>query len=288
MSHQHTTDRPTVGVLGLGNLGAGIAARLVESGFDVAGADREPKREGAFASHGARIGVTEVVRANILCVVTPDERGLIELLDGQAVAPAAGTSQVVVLCSTVRPDAAVELGARLAERGRLLVEAPVSGGADAARRGELSMMVGGDDAAVTAAEPVLSALANRRFAFATAGAASAVKLANQIALYASLAGLIEARALTRTFGVGDDALVQVLHESTGDSWAARNMPFFVDLVRQYDDAVVPGAHRPWRKDLGEFVSAAAEVKTPHRFAAALAASFGDDLEESLHTDGGAP
>jgi 3-hydroxyisobutyrate dehydrogenase len=149
------------------------------------------------------------------------------------------------------------------------------------------MMVSGPAAGVRAVESVLNALTRRRFTFDRAGAASAVKLGNQVALYAALAGVLEAVALAKSFGVDEDALVEVLRDSTGDSWAARNLEFFTDLVREYDRSSVPGKDRPWRKDLDEFAGIARDRRAPHRFAAELAARFGDDLELFVHNHGGA-
>jgi len=287
MSHQPVTEQPSVGVLGLGNLGAGIASRLLDAGFEVAGADTSANRTAEMAEQGVRIGTADVIGSDVVCVVTPDERGLIALLDEHEGEIARKPPTAIVLCSTVRPDAAISLGTRLAEIGTHLVEAPVSGGATAARNGHLSMMVSGPAAGVRAVESVLNALTRRRFTFDRAGAASAVKLGNQVALYAALAGVLEAVALAKSFGVDEDALVEVLRDSTGDSWAARNLEFFTDLVREYDRSSVPGKDRPWRKDLDEFAGIARDRRAPHRFAAELAARFGDDLELFVHNHGGA-
>lgn len=282
MSQEVLQELPTVGVLGLGNLGAAIALRLVDAGLDVAGADTDEERSDALASQGVRVGIDAVFQSDVICVVTPDEESLRDSLAARM----DWAPRCVVLCATVQPEAAVSLAEVLEMRGSQLVEAPVSGGALAARRGELSVMVSGPATGVRAAEPILAALANKRFDLGATGAASAVKLVNQLVLFATLGAVLEGQALAQSYGVSGDDLVEALRASTADSWAIQHLPFFVGLVRDYDEAKVPSANRPWRKDLAAFVAAAREGSTSAELASVLSSSLGDQLEAYARASAG--
>jgi 3-hydroxyisobutyrate dehydrogenase len=103
-----------------------------------------------------------------------------------------------------------------------------------------------------------------------AGAASATKLANQLVLFASTAGLHEALGLTQAFDVEDGLVLEALRSGLGDTWSGRNWGFFDQLASDYDAAGVGRDVRPWSKDPREFVEAAEAAGTPSRVADLLA------------------
>ena len=271
--------RARVGVLGLGAIGLPIALRLAEAGFDLAVHDADPDRVSRVAD--AASGAAAVLSCGTLCVVTPDETGLLDLLGDDV---ETGDVQTVVLISTVVPQKAREVAEVLARRGVALVEAPVSGGPEKARAGELVVLVGGDPAPARA---VIDALAETVHPLGEIGAASAVKLANQLVLFSALGALHEGLALAAAHGVSEDAVLAVLRGSTGDTWAGRHLAFFDDLARSYDDARAEAAGRPWRKDLAEFVQAAHDADIDAGIAAAVAGLAGDRIEAHAHDGGNA-
>jgi 3-hydroxyisobutyrate dehydrogenase len=101
-------------------------------------------------------------------------------------------------------------------------------------------------------------------------AASATKLANQLVLFASTAGLHEALGLTQAFDVEDGLVLEALRSGLGDTWSGRNWGFFDQLASDYDAAGVGRDVRPWSKDPREFVEAAEAAGTPSRVADLLA------------------
>lgn len=268
-----------VGVLGLGAIGLPIALRLAEAGFDLAVHDADPDRAAHVA--GAASGADALRACDTLCVVTPDESGLLDLLGSDV---ETGRIQTVVLISTVVPERAREVAEVLSRHGVALVEAPVSGGPDKARAGQLAVLVGGDPAPARA---VIDALAETVYPLGEVGAASAVKLANQLVLFSALGALHEGLALAAAHGVSEDAALAVLQGSTGDTWAGRHLGFFDDLTRSYDAAHASAGGRPWRKDLAEFVQAAGDARIDAGIAAAVAELAGDRIEAHAHDGGNA-
>src|SRR5690606_21266896 len=271
--NEMVSPRRRVGVIGLGIMGRPIAMRLLDYGHDVAVLDLEERRALPLVEAGARSGIAAVLEAEVLCVITPDEKPLIEMRDTLS-----GSSiRTVVLLSTVDPASVADLEARLKGSGVRLVDAPVSGGAGAARAGSLTILASGSTEALDDAAPVLEALGNTR-RFARVGAASAVKLANQLALFGALGALFEGLDLTRAFGVPDEEAVAGILASTGRSWGAENLLFFRNLVAEYDEAGTPAEVRPWRKDLRAFAHAASDIGARAEIVNSLGDSFGDRLE----------
>lgn len=271
-----------VGFLGLGNLGLGMATRLVERGFDVVGFDPSERRLAALEGEGGRRGsLTDVFGCEIVCVATPDETPVANYL-ADAVEPP--ETQTVILHSTVLPQRVRDLEDALSARGIHLVEAPVSGGPARARRGELTLMLGGSSHAIAGVEPVLAALAARRFLLGEMGAASATKLANQLMMFAAVGVAHEALGLTDAFGVDRDAALEAISASTGDTWVGRNWTFFDGIVADYDANGTPADQRPWRKDLREFIDSADAAGLDAPLAHRLVGTVGDRIELSARTN----
>ncbi|MFS0866079.1 NAD(P)-dependent oxidoreductase [Microbacterium sp. 179-B 1A2 NHS] len=270
---------PRIGFIALGNLGMPMAVRLLTQGFDVVAFDTSEARRGEFAEKGGTVGsIEDVLDCTTVCVAAPDERALRSLLDDGTLSRGVAVTHLV-LHSTVLPTEARALAADLAELGVTLVEAPVSGGPGRARTGELSLFLGGEEALDGAVDAVLDALATERFHLGPIGSASAVKLANQLVLFATVDALHEAFALTSTFDVEPADATAALTSSTGDTWAGRNWGFFDDIVADYDESGSAPEDRPWRKDLREFVEACRASSLPAPLAEHVLASVGDRIEQ---------
>jgi 3-hydroxyisobutyrate dehydrogenase-like beta-hydroxyacid dehydrogenase len=147
----------------------------------------------------------------------------------------------------------------LAERGGGLLDAPVSGGADRALEGDLTVMVGGDAEVVARARPLLDAVGSDVRHVGPSGAGAAVKLANQLMMLSALAGAYEALDLAQAYGVDARTVLDTVATGTGDSWVARNWGFFDGVARAYDEGGTPVRYRPWSKDLWDVVAAAREA-----------------------------
>ncbi|MBG6215848.1 3-hydroxyisobutyrate dehydrogenase-like beta-hydroxyacid dehydrogenase [Arthrobacter sp. CAN_A6] len=243
-----------VGMVGLGNLGAGMARRLTSTGHDVSGYDVVPDAVAALGSHGVRAAASVAdlaAEVDLLCLVVSDAHQTEEVLFGTdgVVRGLAGRRGLVLLHSTIGPAAAQDLAHRCSEHGLTLVDAPVSGGADAAEAGRLAIMIGCDGAIPGPAIQVFNALGGPTERLGPVGAGQAVKIANQMFAFTAQAALLEALSLTSALGVENQRTLDVFQRGLADSWVVRNWGFFDSLSAEYDQAGVPPESRPWNKDL---------------------------------------
>jgi 3-hydroxyisobutyrate dehydrogenase len=216
-----------VGVIGLGAMGMGVARSSLRAGFAVHACDvRKPVLD-AFAAEGgiacaspAELGgkcevvLTVVVNAAQTEAVLFGENGAVDAMK---------PGSVVLACATVSPQFAADLGKRIGEKGVLLLDAPLSGGAGKANSGEMTMMTSGPADAYAACEDVLDAIAGKVYRLGDAhGAGSKVKIINQLLAGVHIAAAAEAMALGLREGVDPDALYDVITHSAGNSWMFEN------------------------------------------------------------------
>lgn len=223
--------RTSVGLVGLGAMGAGMAQSLRRAGhvphvFDVrAEAAQAFARDGgvacaALAELGAAcdVVVSVVVNAAQTEAVLFGPNG-----DGSGCAGTMKPGSVFVMCSTVDPNWSVTMEKRLAALGLLYIDAPISGGAARAASGEMTMMTAGSPAAYARAEPLLHAMAAKVYKLGdSAGAGSKVKVINQLLAGVHIAAAAEAMALGLREGVDPAALYEVITHSAGNSWMFEN------------------------------------------------------------------
>jgi putative dehydrogenase len=258
----------SVGFVGLGAMGAGIAARLLGAGHRVTACDvraeaREPWTQigGHWAERPA--GAARGAQALVLMVV---DSGQVEAVlygeDGALAALSPGS--LVVLHSTVSPAYAAQLGERLEKAGHPFLDAPVSGGVGAAKSGTLSVMASGSPAAFAAAEPLLAAIAGRLHRVGDrAGQGSSVKAVNQLLAGAHIALAAEAMAFGARSGVSTQVLYDVISSSAGNSWMFTNrVPHMLD-----DDYRPLSAVNIFVKDLAIVLDLARELRFPAPLAA---------------------
>lgn len=217
----------TVGVIGLGAMGLGIAQTLRRQGYCVHACDARDGVAAAFAAEGgvACASPAEVAaHARVLVSVVVNAAQTEQVLFGAAGAAAAmSAGSVFVMCSTVDPNWSMALEERLAAHGILYVDAPISGGAARAASGEMTMMTAATPAAYAAADPVLEAMAGRVYRLGDrAGAGSRVKIINQLLAGVHIAAAAEAMALGLREGVDPAALYDVITHSAGNSWMFEN------------------------------------------------------------------
>jgi len=205
---------PVVGVIGLGIMGAPMARNLLRAGFPVVVWNRTVARTDALVAEGAqRAGsprelVEQAAIAITMLSDTPDVAEVYRATDGVLVG--AGPGDVLVDMSTIAPRIARELADEAAARGAAMLDAPVSGGDVGAIEGTLSIMVGGDAAALERARPALEALGTRITHVGGSGAGQVVKACNQIVVGLTLEALGEALVLGSKAGVDPRAIVEAL------------------------------------------------------------------------------
>lgn len=246
------TTTTTVGFIGVGNLGRPMALRLMDQGFEVRVFDVDDQAVRACVEEGAQAASSiadAAAGADIVAVAVLDDEQVTQVVTGDGgILSAARDGATIVVHSTILPWTAQELVERAGERGVRLVDAPVSGGAAAARRGELSVMIGGDADDVERCRPVFEA-EGTSIHFGPSGAGCAGKLANQLMTFCNQLGALEAMKLARHYDIPEDAVRQAAQLGTGDSWVVRNWGFFDDLMHEYDRTGTPELYRPWAKDL---------------------------------------
>jgi len=216
-----------IGVIGLGAMGRGMAASLRRAGYHVHVCDVRPEAAAAFAAEGgvACANPAEVAaRCEVLVSVVVNAAQTEAVLFGEGGAAAAmKPGSVFVMCSTVDPNWSVALEARLAERGLLYLDAPISGGAAKAASGQMTMMTAGTPAAYAKAGGALEAMASKVYKLGNqAGNGSKVKIINQLLAGVHIAAAAEAMALGLREGVAAEDIYEVITHSAGNSWMFEN------------------------------------------------------------------
>jgi 2-hydroxy-3-oxopropionate reductase len=203
-----------IAFIGLGIMGAPMAANLVKGGFHVTGYNRSPARAQQLAAaggHAARDIAEAVGDAEVVAVMVPDSPDVQQVLAGPGgVFESAPRGALVIDFSTIRPDVAAALAAEAAGRGFRMLDAPVSGGEQGAVEGVLSIMVGGDAADFAAAAPVFDAVGKTIVHVGPSGAGQTVKAANQLMVAGHLGLLAEAIVFLEAYGVDTGAALRVL------------------------------------------------------------------------------
>jgi putative dehydrogenase len=212
-----------VGIVGVGNMGGAMAARLLEQGWPVRVFDIDSAKVGILQAQGATAcrDAADAARgrsALIVCVV--DAQQIAEVLFGaQGAAVAMSPGQVVVLCPTIAPQDTRAVARRLGQLGIDVIDAPMSGGPARARDGSMSLMVACADAAFERHAPLLEALSSKVFRISQQpGDGAATKLVNNLLAGINLVGAAEAMALAQRMGLRLDKTLDVIEQSSGQSW----------------------------------------------------------------------
>ncbi|MBC3189544.1 2-hydroxy-3-oxopropionate reductase [Pseudonocardia sp. C8] len=204
----------SIGFIGLGIMGAPMAANLADAGYDVIGYNRSPDKIDALVKHGGRAAtsVAEATKgADIVITMLPDSPDVTEVVTGaDGVLANAHPGQLLIDMSTIRPEVSRAVAAAGAEAGLRVLDAPVSGGEAGAIEGTLSIMVGGKPADFETAGPVLEVLGSTIVHVGPSGAGQTVKAANQLIVAGNLQLLAEAIVFLEASGVDLDASVRVL------------------------------------------------------------------------------
>lgn len=257
------TQSPAVGVIGLGSMGMGVARTLLAKGFDTHACDVRAAALESFAAAGgtphdspAALGA----RCDVVIVLVVNAEQTDAVLFGERGAAAAlKPGSVVVASATVAPEFAVALGQRLEDRQLLMVDAPVSGGAARAAKGELSIMASGAPAAFERAQAVLDAIAVKVYRLGdSAGTGSKVKMINQLLAGVHIASACEAMALAIRAGADAKAVYEVISNSAGSSWMFQNrVPHILE-----GDYTPLSAVNIFVKDLGIVLDTAKKLAFP--------------------------
>jgi 3-hydroxyisobutyrate dehydrogenase len=211
----------TVGVIGLGNMGRGMALSLQRGGLTVLGTDASEETRRILADDGVEVvdSIAAVAaRADIIVLSLPTAAIVTQVVTGPGGLLASARPGVLVVdTSTSHPDTTRQLARQLAEVGMSLIDAPVSGGPKGAITGQLTMVLGGSEADVARAEPVLATMSAKRVHVGGVGAGHVAKIANNLMCAAHLIVAGEVARLADSAGVTTEQLLEGINAGSGRS-----------------------------------------------------------------------
>lgn len=217
MSGAGPTEDRTVGIVGLGLMGAACSQRLASAGFALLGYDVDGARCAAFAGPGRACAASPAQLAAdcgaiVLAVYDTDqvEQALFGEQGIAAAARASGRAPAVVCISTCDPERIAAIGQRCAGQGLPFIEAPISGTSQTLAKGEAVGLVAGREADLTQARPVLDALCPRRHVLGAPGNASKAKLAVNLVLGLNRGAMAEGLLFAERLGLAPQDFLQVL------------------------------------------------------------------------------
>jgi len=217
----------TIGFIGLGNMGAPMAANLIKAGHRVTGYDINPASmqqlatvgggvatSAAEAARGAAFVITMLPAGEHVRDVWLHQGGLIEAMQGE--------KSLLIDCSTIDVESARTVTAAAEKAGLQMLDAPVSGGTAGAAAGTLTFMVGGSEAAFEHGRPILAAMGRNIFLAGGPGAGQAAKICNNMMLAINMVGVSEGFLLAQKLGLDWDKLHAITSTATSQSWALSN------------------------------------------------------------------
>lgn len=222
----------TVGVIGLGNMGRGMALSLKRGGFNVLGFDAAPGVADKLQEDGVQVraSISDITRdADVLILSLPTSDIVEQVVLGEGgVAASAKPGLIVVDTTTAEPGSTRKVAAALAERKVGFVDGPVSGGPKGAATATMTMVLGGSDADVAAVEPILAVMSAKRVHVGPVGAGHVTKIINNMLTGVHLLAASEAVRAAEANGVDPQKLVEALNGGSGKNSATlTNYPTWI-------------------------------------------------------------
>ena len=232
----------TVGFLGLGIMGTAMSRNCLKAGHDVMVWNRSPRPAEVLAAEGARVAATPAEAAAygevVIVMLTGPEACQAVLFGPHGAAAVMRPGQTVMLCPTIAPQDAEALATGLAARGIGCIDAPMSGGPARARDGSMSLMLAAPAGLLQAHEAVLAALSSRRFVISERiGDGARTKLVNNLLAGINLVGAAEVLALAERLGLDLGTTLDVIEQSSGQSWIGSDR-----MRRAIEGDLAPRAH----------------------------------------------
>ncbi|GAB7555415.1 NAD(P)-dependent oxidoreductase [Novosphingobium sp. 11B] len=211
----------TVGFIGLGAMGQPMALNIAKAGMPMVVFDIAPERFSPLEQLGARWAASPAMVAEaatiIISMVDTKAQNEAVIFGDDGIAQNAREGDLVIVMSTIDPEASRDFRDRLAERGILLVDAPVTGMIEGAKAGRLNAYVGGSPEAVECARPVLQTMTQEILHVGDAGQGSTLKLINNMLAQANRVLVVEAMVLAAKAGIDLQLLIDTVSRSTGNS-----------------------------------------------------------------------
>ena len=215
-----------IAFIGLGSMGAPMAANLLASDFELTVHNRTRAKEEPLAEAGARRAADPraAAEADVVITMVKADADVEEVLFGpDGVVAGARPGTLVVDMSTIAPTSARSFAERLSKSDIHMLDAPVSGGTEGAEKGTLSIFVGGDEGQLDRARPVLDALGSTVTHFGPSGSGQLAKAVNQIIVGGTFLAVAEGLAFALEAGLADgDKLISALSAGAASSWGLEN------------------------------------------------------------------
>lgn len=211
----------SIGFIGLGNMGGGMAANLAKAGHRVSAFDLSGEalaRAGAAGCTPVSDPVQAVSDAGVIVTMLPAGKHVASVYD-QSVFGAAKPGTLLIDCSTIDVDTARQVASAAHERALIAVDAPVSGGIAAANGGTLTFMVGGSAQGFARAEPILADMGKAVIHAGSNGAGQVAKICNNMLLGATMAATCETFALAKKLGLDLQTFYDIASKASGQSWS---------------------------------------------------------------------
>jgi 3-hydroxyisobutyrate dehydrogenase len=263
-----------VAVIGLGSMGFGMALSLKRAGFAVTGCDVSADAIARFVAEGGKGAETPAAAAAqaeiVVSVVVNGAQTEAILFGTNGVAESLPKDAVFISSATMDPDVARRLAKQLEATGRHYLDAPISGGAQRAAQGELTILASGSEAAFAKARPALDAMAAKLYELGdAAGQGAAFKMINQLLAGVHIAAACEAITFAARQGLDIRKVYEVITASAGNSWMFENrMPHVLD-----GDYAPRSAVEIFVKDLGIIQDMARSARFPVPVSAAALQMF---------------
>ncbi|MEM9577165.1 MAG: NAD(P)-dependent oxidoreductase [Pseudomonadota bacterium] len=260
------------GIIGIGDMGSGIARNLIANGFEVTGLDLDPERQKRFVAMDGQsadsvAAVGAAADAIFVMVMTGDQAKSV-ILGEQGLVSHMAKGGAIILSATIKPREAQEIGAAMEGSGIHLIDTPVSGGFPGAQAGTLTMMAAAEDAVLDAFAPVMEAVsANIHRVGTRPGEGQTVKACLQSLIGAQFSATFEAAALAAKAGVPGQVILDVFSTSSAGCGVVNNaLEKIID--RQFEGT---GSHiNTMHKDLTISMNLGEELGVPlHTAAAAM-------------------
>ena len=274
-----------VGFIGLGIMGRGMAANLLAKGFDVAVWNRTASRADGLVEAGAAraespAAVARACPVVITCVSdTPDVEAVV--LGPEGVVEGVASGSLVIDCSTISPQATLEIAQALEAKGASMLDAPISGGSEGAEKGTLSIMVGGRAEDFERAGPYLEAMGTTITHVGAQGAGQTVKLVNQILVVGNCVAMCEALLFAQAGGVDLRKTFDAISQGAAGSWMFTNRAPQI-IQRDWSPGFMVSLQQ---KDLRLVLAAADEMGVPIPVTAQIFNLYRTLEARGLHEEG---
>ncbi len=236
------SSRQTAGIIGVGNMGGGMARRLLGLGWQVHVRDIDSSKTAALQSLGAIVHDTPTALAAavdrlIVCVIDAPQVESV-LFGPQGVSQSLRPGQTLMLCPTLSPQDVESFGQRLVALGVHVIDAPMSGGPQRAAEGTMSLMVATPASVFQASQDWLDALSGLVFQVSErVGDGARTKLANNMLAGINLVGAAQVLAMAQRMGLDPSTTLDVMERSSGQSWISSDR-----LRRALVNDYAPRAH----------------------------------------------